>query len=156
MTKKIVIIISIVILILLVIVFCIYHLPIYREIKYEVVFEKDAKTDLSDAYLKWFTVRDGKYNGFFDLEMLESYIGEEHEKLDVVDYTYIVTVGRQLKSISYSYSQMKNRNSIGLPKQFIGKVVLSEEQTNKIYVYKVKKIDIDCDYHNPNINIIYK
>ena len=51
---------------------------------------------------------------------------------------------------------MKNRVMVIFPKQYIGKVVLCEEDTGKVYIYRVKKMDIDCDYHEREKNVSFE
>ena len=51
---------------------------------------------------------------------------------------------------------MKNRKFIFIPKQFIGKVELKKDFSNRVYIYKIKKMDIDCDYHDRSKNVEFK
>ncbi len=89
--------------------------------------------------------------------MLESYC-EDYEtgQLDRENYTYVVTCGHKLKNISYNLFETKNRKFIVFPKQFVGRVVLEYEESDNIYIYKIKKIDIDCDYHDRARNVYFQ
>ena len=104
----------------------------------------------------WFSVRDKKYSGFFDEKLLSKHcIDYRNGELDLDHYTYIVTCGHKLKDIEYSFSETKNRKLLLIPKQFVGRVVLYYEENSYIYIYRVKKIDIDCDYHDRSRNVYY-
>lgn len=132
-----------------------YTIPNYRNINFDEVYQCDidANTEIFNKTY-WFSIRDNSYNGFFDIGYLDK-IGVDCSKLDFdySKYTYIITIGYELSDISYSYHDMKNRKLIFIPKQFIGKVKLKKEFDNKVYIYKIKKMDIDCDYHNRSKNV---
>ena len=147
MKKSIFIMVIFVLLIILIFIIFIFNF----NIKYEYVATFSGNIS-SENSLSWFTLRDEKYHGFFDETRLENLL-KTKEKLNNYDfnyekYTYVITVGHELKQISYSFSQMKNRKLLFMPKQFVGNVELTKEYTDKIYVYRIKKMDIDCDYHN--------
>ena len=147
MKKSIFIMVIFVLLIILIFIIFIFNF----NIKYEYVATFSGNIS-SENSLSWFTLRDEKYHGFFDETRLENLL-KTKEKLNNYDfnyekYTYVITVGHELKQISYSFSQMKNRKFLFMPKQFVGNVELTKEYTDKIYVYRIKKMDIDCDYHN--------
>ena len=74
---------------------------------------------------------------------------------DYDHYTYIVTIGHELINIEYSRSDMKNRIYGIFPKQYVGHVTLKEDLTDKVYIYRIKKMDIDCDYHEPNRSVTF-
>lgn len=131
----------------------------YKEyvLNFETVAEIDKGQDDNDLY--WFTLRDEEYHGFYGVEMLEnlSFNTDDISNIDFDynNYTYVITVGHELKNISYSYSDMKNRKFLVIPKQFVGNVVLDSKGTDKLYIYKIKKMDIDCDYHNPDYGVSF-
>lgn len=152
----IVILISIVLLVILVMI--IGRIFFYNQ-KYPLDFEKvtEIKKGQDNNDLYWFTLRDEEYNGFYGIEMLEN-LSSNIDDVDNIDfdyenYTYVITIGHELKSISYSYSDMKNRKFLFIPKQFVGDVVLDSMETDKLYIYKIKKMDIDCDYHDKDVGI---
>ena len=133
-----------------------YFIPIYHKLKFEKTEEFEIDNQLENE-LYWFTLRDSSYNGFFDISYLDQF-GVNYKSItyDFKNYTYIITINHELKKISYSYSKMKNRNNLLLPKQFIGKVELGKHQTGKIHIYQIKKMDIDCNYHKRDENVILK
>lgn len=147
-------------IILSILFFIIFIMSIYKkefELPFEQVEQISVSADvLSEKTLVWFTLRDEKYCGFYSSEMLLNY-GIMPDKLDMdfSNYTYVVTVGHKLENISYSFSQMKNRKFLFIPKQFVGIVNLQYECSSNLYIYRIKKMDIDCDYHEPNKNVFY-
>jgi len=98
--------------------------------------------------LKWFSVRDEKFQGFHGTgeEMLRGFTGKSFD-LDIENYTYIVTIGHELESLKFSLSAIKNTFP---PKQFVGIITPKEERADLIYIYRIKKMDIDYDYHDPS------
>ncbi len=128
---------------------------------FKLQFEQVEQISVSDDLvnkneLVWFTLRDGKYNGFFSEEILDDYgVSPDKINMDFSEYTYVITVGHKLENISYSFSQMKNRKFLFIPKQFVGVVNLQYEYSPNLYIYRIKKMDIDCDYHEPNKNVFY-
>lgn len=153
-----IVIVFIIIVLLILSVIIIGRIFFYSQ-KYTLGFEKVTEIDRipDDNGLYWFTLRHEEYNGFYDVEMLEN-LSSNIDDVDNIDfdydnYTYVITVGHELKSISYSYSDMKNRKFLFIPKQFVGNVVLDSKETDKLYIYKIKKMDIDCDYHDKKVGV---
>lgn len=113
----------------------------------------------SSLFTSWFTIRDQSYNGFYDEGQLDFMVKSKDDlknyDFDYDNYTYVVTVGHELKKISYSYSQMKNRKFLFIPKQFVGNVILDKNNTDNIYIYRIKKMDIDYDYHDRNRGVSF-
>lgn len=151
--------IAILILSFLLVCFIIINaLCVYR-MDFEIPFDKAGEFDIgektsvgkTDAY--WVGLRHPKYGGFYSEEILDAY--NININLDFNKYTYIVTFGHELKRISYSYNTMKNRKLVFIPKQFIGKVVLLEEFKDKVYVYRIPTMDIDCDFHERDRKIYF-
>ena len=129
-----------------------------KMVYFSIPFEYVAKYKAEDIEKMpiWFSVRDKKYSGFFDEELLSEHcVGYRKDELDLENYTYIVTCGHKLKEISYSFCETKNRKLLFIPKQYVGRVILYYEENSYIYIYKVKKIDIDCDYHDRNKNVYF-
>ncbi len=124
-------------------------------IKFEMVYESDNLVNLTNEIspnydgTTWFTLRNKSYDGFYSEEYLKEF-DIDFKQFNYDKYTYIVTVGHTMKSISYSYDTMKNRKLLVLPKEFIGKIVLNDKFENKVFIYKIKRIDLDCDYHQKN------
>ncbi|MBE6838148.1 MAG: hypothetical protein E7507_01210 [Ruminococcus sp.] len=151
MKKVLVFIIPIVIIVALIIGAIFYNKD--YNLDYTLVYSETC--DNTDDGLYWFSLRDEKYNGFFTEEYLDNF-GVEFSDYDYKNYTYIVTFGHELKRITYSPKETKNRVMVVFPKQYIGKVVLDKEDTGKIYIYRVKKMDIDCDYHERDKNVSFE
>jgi hypothetical protein len=127
------------------------------DLSYEYVAEIPIQVDSDsskDRY--WFTLRNQKYHGFYDEEMLYNLSGLSKVAVDFdyQDYTYVVTYKHQLNRLSISLSRMKDRNAFLLPKQFVGKIYLERKETNSIYIYRVKSIDLDCDYHKISDHVV--
>ena len=120
-----------------------------KDLSFEKVgeFPYTCNSEINDSELVWFTLRDEKFNGFFSDDILDNY-KVEYSEFDYSKYTYVICVGHELKSISYSNSETKNRKLLIFPKQFVGIVSLSEEKSCNLYIYRIPKMDIDCDYHN--------
>lgn len=132
----------------------------YFSISFEKIYECNADIpEENDLY--WFTQRDASYDGFFGTNndwiynLVDKSVDIESMHFDYNNYTYVITIDHELKKISYSYSDMKNRKFLFIPKQFVGNVVLDSKETNKLYIYRIKKMDIDCDYHNPDYGVSF-
>ena len=151
MKKTFAIIIPVVIIVALITGYIFYNKD--YNLDYTLVYYETC--DNTDDNTYWFSLRDEKYNGFFTEEYLRNY-GVEFSDFDYENYTYIVTLGHELKRITYSPKEMKNRVMVIFPKQYIGNVVLGKEDTGKVYIYRVKKIDIDCDYHERDNNVSFE
>ncbi len=131
---------------------CIYHM------NFDISFECIGAFDVTEypengCSTGWLSLRHPDYNGFYSDEILNQYridMDLEYDK-----YTYIITFGYELKQISYSYDTVKNRKILFIPKQFIGKVILLDEFKDKLYIYKIPKMDIDCDIHERNREVYF-
>ena len=146
------------ILFLLVVLLSVSCVALYN-VKFNLPFEpveRIAVDVIPDSELAWFSLRDEKYSGFFTLEKLTEYGADASDlNLDFSHYTYIVTCGHELRSIKYSLSQIKNRRFLFIPKQFVGIIELQYDPSPYVYIYSVKKLDIDCDYHERSKNVYY-
>jgi hypothetical protein len=146
------------ILFLLVVLLSVSCVALYN-VKFNLPFEpveRIAVDDIPDSELAWFSLRDEKYSGFFTLEKLTEYgVDASDLNLDFSHYTYIVTCGHELRSIKYSLSLTKNRRFLFIPKQFVGIIELQYDPSPYVYIYRVKKLDIDCDYHERSKNVYY-
>lgn len=151
MKKKLAFIIPVVIIVALITGYIFYNKD--YNLGYTLVYSESCDNINADEY--WFSLRDEKYNGFFTEEYLRNY-GVGFSDFDYENYTYIVTFGHELKEITYSPKEMKNRVMVIFPKQYIGKVVLCKENTGKVYIYRVKKMDIDCDFHEREKNVSFE
>jgi len=154
MKKKWDIIVTVIILAtILVVVLAILSVLTFNK-KWDIQFVEIASYDTGNALphedpLVWFTLRHDRYKGFFSISQLENYGVETQDMyFDYDNYTYIFTIGHELKSIEYSYSIFKNRRFIVFPKEAIGIVTLDETLVERVFVYRIKRMDIDCDYHD--------
>jgi len=128
---------------------------------YNIKFEKIGEFEMKESYINnktfyWFTIRHPEFDGFLSEDALNSISEKINIDFDFDNYTYIFVCGHELKKIEYSYSFVKDRQLIFFAKTFIGQVTLSKETTNKIYVYKIRKTNIDCDYHERSRGIIWE
>ena len=137
-----------------------YHnIPFDLVAECDIIIDKGTGFDEKNRFCSWrdsnfwHTIRDEKFHPFYGLEILQKADLPSDVTIDTQKYTYVVTYGRQLKQIQYRYLDMKNRTLFLLPKQFVGRVLLGKETTEKIYIYRIRKMDIDCDYHNHNRNV---
>lgn len=146
--------------VLSVLLFLILIILMYKKefkLSFEQIEQIPVSTNsFSDKELIWFTLRDEKYCSFYSSEILLNYgVSPDKINMDFSKYTYVVTIGHELESINYSFSRMKNRKFLFIPKQFVGIVNLQYECSPNLYIYRIKKMDIDCDYHEPNKNVYY-
>lgn len=125
----------------------------YIDFKYATEIEVDENL-LADEQFPWISVIDEKFDPLFTEEYLGNKYGSQilkHEDFsDKDNCTYIVTFGRKLHSIAYKCIEARTKHLGFIPKQLIGKVSLSDETDNKIYVYKIQKINLVSDYYNGN------
>jgi hypothetical protein len=122
----------------------------------EVAFYETNIVLTQDESLLWFSLRHSNYHGFYSVEYLRNYgVDVSDIEFDFDNYTYIFTIGHELMRLEYSYSQFKNRRFLMFPKQLIGIVTLDEGLVNKVFVYKINRMDIDLDYHAPRTNVYF-
>lgn len=67
-------------------------------------------------------------------------------------YTYVICYGHELVDLSYSFSEIKNSNGL----YFIPRAVLKMEKKDMVYIYRLKKINIDYDMHELDRNVYFK
>lgn len=131
------------------------YIRAFKSINFEQVCIKDGNLERFKEHA-WFTLRSPEYHGFYSEELLDTLkVDYDDIIFDYDHYTYIVTLGHELLNIEYSRSDMKNRIYGIFGKEYVGHVTLKEEFTNKIYIYRIKKLDIDCDYHEPKRAVTY-
>jgi len=106
----------------------------------------------------WFSLRHERYFGFHSIELLETF-GLDYTDLsipfDFDNYTYIFTIGHELRSIQYSYSVFKNRQFIIFPRDLIGIADLDENLENKVFVYRIRRQEIGSDLKNPRAHVTF-
>ena len=151
--KKLIIIISIA----LVIVGGILWLCLNHHLSFEQVavldWDKSKSTNSITEELKWFTILDEDYNPWFDESLLtdQYHVDLSDIRFDTEHYSYVLTVNRELKKISYNYLAVG-----GTPLRYYGKVTLGKETPGKIYIYRIRKMNISIDYKDRDKNIYYE
>lgn len=154
--NKLIAYIIIIVIITIIITVCLYQKNWSIDFEEITSYDINPTINLDESNIVWFSLRDKKYEGFYSNKMLDNYgIDSQNITFDYDQYTYIFTIGHKLNSIKYSYSLFKNRQFVFFPKQFIGEVNLDENLQNKVFVYKIMKMDIDCDYHSPKSHVTF-
>ena len=106
--------------------------------------------------LKWFTILDDDYDPWFDESLFEEYkVDLSDVRFDKENYSYVVTVNRELKKLSYNYFAVGGVPFIGVDRYY-GRVTLGKETPGKIYIYRIRKMNISIDYHYRDNNIYYE
>lgn len=140
---------------LLVAVLCVSACYLYLTKTIYLDFEYVTEIDIvekQDEYqpFPWMTVIDESFNPSFNKEYLSDLYGKEifeyEDFSDTDQYTYIVTFGRKLNLIAYKPCEARTKYLGIIPKQYLGKVSLSDEtDSEKIYVYRTKRINLVQD-----------
>lgn len=145
-TLKMFVLVLIVIGIYLVNAFVITH-----ELKLKLIDEIEYAESAEHSYgKKYFFVKDEAYNGFYDgKEILKNYLPEyELSLLDTDEYTYMVSVNRKINSVKYNGRNCKLRTYFFLPDEYEAIIDSDEINDGIIRIYRLKKINIDYDYHS--------
>ena len=103
--------------------------------------------------ISWCTVTDEKYQQFFSMDEIKKSINYD---FDTENYSYIVCHNHQLKKMTFKISNPKKRKFIVFPYEIVGNALLDKETDNKIYVYRIRKMNITIDYHNPDSCAFYQ
>ena len=135
----------------------------YYPIKFEKIEEFESHEPLyQDEKKYWLSVRHRRFdayieysgNPFKEQEAHIGYKGIYYNNVDFDKYTYILTLGHELSEISYSYSSMQFKKWFLFPKEFVGKVKLKKEfQEQKIFLYRIKIMDIDNSWNIENQDV---
>ena len=75
------------------------------------------------------------------------YFADEQFDLDFENYAYIVTVGHELSRLRVSFSA---RRQTSPPREFHGIVTLQDEPTDNIYIYRIRKWNIEHNFKMPS------
>ena len=152
MDKKMIIALTLVSLLVLSIIISVYMNKTI-DLKFEKIATYNVDVTTEKPKRVWISILSEKYKPFFSSEyVFDNYGIDINSNIDTDKYSYIVTFGHELKQISYCNSFCMSKYLGILPKERIGMVVLSKESTGKVYVYRVKKINIVCDYHSKGEN----
>lgn len=122
---------------------------IYLDFEYVTTIDVSKKSTEEPPF-PWISIIDEQYNPFWNKELLVKQYGKvilNYEDFSDTDkYSYIVTFGKKLRLIAYKPCEARTKYLGLIPKQYIGKVFLDGEADNsKIYVYKIKKINMVHD-----------
>lgn len=127
--------------------FCINH-----GISFEPVatldWDRSKCTNSITDELKWFTILDDAYNPWFDESIFKEFQADLSDiRFDKDNYSYVVTINRELKKLSYNYLAFS-----GSINRYHGRVTLGKETPGKLYIYRIKKMNITIDIHDWNSN----
>lgn len=138
------------IIILFLILICCIITPINLQFEYvdKILIEYNEEIN-SDT--PWFTVVNEEYAPLFGLGNLQGSYGVDVESVqsdfDLNNYSYVVCYGHELNRLTYSYLKPKRRKGI-IPYELTAKATLSSEKQNYIFIYRIKKANIVCNYHD--------
>lgn len=128
-----------------------FERTIYPDFEYVIAIDVPEKA-VENQDFPWLSIIDEKYNPFWDKDYLTKHFGDDilnyEDFSDTDKYSYIVTIGRKLCSIGYKPCEARTKYFGVIPKQYIGKVSLSDEtDKSKIYVYRIEKINLVHDQY---------
>ncbi len=114
---------------------------------------EEIKYDNSCSYAygeKYFFIKDEDYNGFYDGKAILGYYLPEYDLsgLDTDKYTYFVTVEGKIASVKYNGLNCKRRTVFAIPDEYEAIIESEETADGIIRIYRMKKINIDYDYHS--------
>ena len=112
----------------------------------EKVIPNDELNPISSTMKPWFSIRDKKYNPWYDLNYISN-IGLSCEEWDMDKYTYIICFGYELKKLSFSPLLLNMKSDFQI--EYIGITEFNEEFSNCVYVYRIPKMNIDFNYGEP-------
>lgn len=97
----------------------------------------------------YFFIKDSDFNGFYDgIGRLKHFVPQfQEQNINTEEFTYIVVINGNLKNISYNFNKCKKRNAIGFPSVYSALIEYEKTDDNVLRIYKIKKINIDYDYH---------
>jgi len=151
------IVVAIIVLVVVIAAASVWYIHNNKSIQFVEIASFDTGQVLTrEEKVVWFSLRHESYNGFFSAELLNNYgVETEHMTFDFENYTYIITVGHELRGVEFSYSVFKNRKYFILPDQFVGKVTLDDNLVNRVFFYRVRRMNIDLDYHSPRSHVTF-
>jgi len=137
-----------IIFLLSIISYFIYQFNTYHTIKFELIYEKKLNSNFYNTPNPtiWYTLKSNSFNGF-DKNSPEYF---DDIKLDYNKYTYIVVNDYQLKKLKYTWKEVNLRKMVIFPDLYVGFATLDKQKTGKTYLYRIKKMNIDSDYHGKN------
>ena len=131
----------------------------YLEFDFVTSFDVDEQL-IEESAFAWISLISEEYEPLLNIEYIEGQYGVGKllsEQIDIDKYTYVVVFGNELKAISYNLCDARTKYFGLIPKQIIARVVLSQNKTSSIYVYRIKRCNIvnDC-YGNGFDMVLYE
>ena len=146
-------------IILSIITICALCFCVPINVQFEFVYK--IPIDYNDEIRKslpWFTIVNDRYDPMFDLDSLENYgvdINNVKYKFDLESYSYVVCYGHELKRLTYRYIKPIKRKGL-IPYALTAKAIMSSENQDNIYIYRIRRKNIVCYFHNMDICTKYK
>lgn len=144
---------KLIVLSIVILVCCVLGLIMFsfreRSLKPELIDEIRINNLDAISDKDYFFIKSDEYNNFYDgFEILKQLSPDyDTQKLDAKHFTYVVSVNGTITEINYSEKNCKMRNVIGLPKTYTAFLDYEKINDNTVRIYKIKKVDIDYDYH---------
>ena len=112
----------------------------------EEVIPNEELNPISSTMKPWFSIRNEKYNPWYDLNYISD-IGLNCEEWDIDKYTYIICLGYELKKLSFSPLLLNIKSDFQI--EYIGITEFNSAFSNRVYVYRIPKMNIDFNYGEP-------
>lgn len=153
MTKK-VIFISVILILLIAGIVLINIFVVTHSVQLELVDEREAVSVSEAIDSNYFFIKDDSYQGFYDgVLRLQEYIPDyDVSALNTQEYTYVVSFNCKIEGITYSGRECKRRTLFVFPDVYTAHVTFNNTSDNVVRIYRMKKINIDYDYHSAGLN----
>ena len=147
-TRKKVIIVSVIVFVVVFPLYIIYQFNTFHSIDFELIYETELPSDYKEGSSQvWKTYSDNSFNKFIKSP---DYIDDI--KLDFDNFTYIIVNNHQLVDFKYTWKEVNLRKFVIFPELYVGFATFTKEETGKQYVYRIKRMNINADYHGKNDN----
>lgn len=149
MTKKRIVVVAVICIfavgVCLMNVFFMSHTLSFEQV--DEVRYKNVPTGLGEDY---FFIKDSRFSCFYDgEEFLKSCVPDyDTSKLKPQEYTYLITVDRKAKAVTYSGRKCLMRTYFAFPEEYVANIECEETNDGILRIYRMKKINIDYDYHS--------
>ena len=144
---------------LLLVAICVLCLCIPISLQFEFVYKIPIDyNEETRKSLPWFTIVNDRYDPMFDLNSLENYgvdINNVKYKFDLENYSYIVCYGHELERLTYRYIKPIKRKGL-IPDALTGKATMSSKNQDNIYIYRIRRKNVVCYFHDMDICTKYK
>lgn len=153
MTKK-VIFFSAILILLIVGIVLINIFAVTHTAHLKMVDKREAVSVSEAIDSNYFFIKDDSYQGFYDgVLRLQEYIPDyDISALNTQEYTYVVSVNCKIEEITYSGRACKRRTLFVFPDVYTANVTVDNTSDNMLRIYRMKKINIDYDYHNAGLS----